>query len=125
MTLSRTAMLGIAGAALGILMLTFAFATAGSTTHGQTPGTTGTAGTTTRAAGTATTGAGGSPTVAATRSATASSGAALTPSAAAGLPSTGSGSGSGGDSTIMWLVVGGLAIAATGAGVAAVGVRRR
>jgi len=129
MTLNKTVILGALGVALGAFMLMFAFATSSGRTHAQTPGTT-----TTSAAGTATTPS-GTATTSTTRTSTASSGTPLTPSASAGsatassgagaLPSTGTGSDGGGSSATMWLILGGMAIAATGAGVVAAGVRRR
>jgi len=101
----------------------FAFALAGglSSVSAQTPGATTTAavGTTTAAAGTPTVAAATTPAAAGTPIT-----AATSPTATgAQLPSTGTGPGAGGNG-VMWLVVGGVALALLGGGVVWSGTRR-
>jgi hypothetical protein len=119
----------MAAVTAGLVMLAFAFAAGTRTTHGQTPGATGTvvgtvtaaattpAGTPTTAVGTATTPA-GTP----TRGALTPSPAAASPTAA--LPTTGTGPDSG-NSMALWVAGAGIMLAIFGGTFVLTGVRRR
>ncbi len=129
MHVTRSAYIGIAGVAAGLMMLAFAFGSGITPAHGQTPGATGTAaagattpaGTATLAAATTT------PAVTATRGALTPSGTTVagTPTTSAALPSTGTGSGTE-NGTLLWVAAGaGMLLALAGGTFALTGLHRR